>query len=840
MHFLRRTLPFFIFFSTLLAGSTSLAQVSGLAQQNLAAVNVDDLSDEQITQFMNQAQVNGLTVEQLEREALNRGLPSSELQKMQRRIERINQTREAKRRQAEENGIGIDNLTKVGDKQRATFGADSLAKASSDKLIAVFNELNPKIFGSELFTNKNLTFEPNLKLPTPKNYVIGPDDELVIDIWGASQQTYKKKVSADGFIKLELVGPIFVSGLTLEQTSQRVISRLSKIYFGLQSNPQTTFAQVSIGSIRTIKVTIVGEATLPGTYSLPSLASVFNALYACGGPSANGSYRTIEVVRANKVVAKLDVYAFLLSGNQKDNIRLEDQDIIRIRPYGNRVEFVGEVKRSGFYEAQTGEHLDKLIEYAGGFSNKAYSNQVKVIRNNGKELVVADVAQVNYANFNPQKGDKYIIGRVLNRYQNRILLEGAVFRPGVYSLEDNSSITSLIKSAEGVREDALLSRAIIYRKDENLNQQSFAIDLGAIIQGKVSDVALQREDSVVIYSALDLQEKKIITIDGYVQNPGKFPYAQNLTVEDLILQAGGLKEGASTTRIEVSRRITNTIDQATSSELSKLYWIDINPDFGLKGLVNNGFKLEPFDVISVRRVQSFVEGQQVTLEGEVYFPGNYSISAKTERISDIIKRAGGLTKESYPEGAYLICKRKLSDLERQKRLNQLRKIKNNNNVDTSSFRNMEEELLDLQEQVGIDLPRILRRPGSRADLILQDGDLLKIPTQLQTVKLSGEVLYPISIRYQPGKRLRSYVHNAGGFSSNALRRHTYVIYANGSVKSARHYLFLNDFPKIKPGAEIFVPLKMRKQSNVQQTVALTSGLVSLALIVVTLVNTLNR
>lgn len=839
MRFLRKTLPFFVFCLILISSSAIFAQVATLTQQNLSAVNVDDLSDEQIIQFLNQAQLNGLTIEQVEREALSRGLPTAELQKMQRRVEKINSAREAKRKQADDNDS--DNSRTVA-KQKGSFGKDSLSKVGSDRFSTLFNELNPKIFGSELFTNKNLTFEPNLKLPTPKNYVIGPDDELIIDIWGASQQTYKKKVSAEGFVKLELVGPIFVSGLTLEQASQRVISRLSKIYFGLQSYPQSTFAQVSIGSIRTIKVTIVGEATLPGTYSLPSLASVFNALYACGGPSANGSYRNIEVVRNNKVIAKLDVYTFLLSGSQKENIKLEDQDIIRIRPYGNRIEFVGEIKRSGFYEAQTGEHLDKLIDYAGGFTNKAYSNQVKVIRNNGKELVVADVLQANYANFNPQKGDKYMIGKVLPRFQNRILLEGAVFRPGVYSLEDNAHISSLIKNAEGVREDALLSRAIIYRKDESMNQQSFAIDLGGIINGKASDIALQREDSIVVYSALALQEKKTISIDGYVQNPGKFPYAKNLTVEDVILQAGGLKEGASTTRIEVSRRITNAQDQANSSELSKLYVVDINPDFALKGSSVNGFKLEPFDVIAVRRIQSFVEGRQVTLEGEVYFPGNYSISTKTERISDIINRAGGMSNESYPEGAYLIRKRKLTDLEREKRSEQLRKIKNSNssNVDTASIKDAEAELLDLKEQVGIDLPKILKRPGSRADLILQDGDLLKIPTQLQTVKLSGEVLYPVSIRYQPGKRLRSYVHNAGGFSSSALRRRTYVIYANGSVKSARHYLFLNDFPRIKPGAEIFVPLKMRRESNVQQTVALTSGLASLALIVVTLVNTLNR
>lgn len=840
MRFLRKIIPLFVFGIALLASPISFAQVSGLSQQNLSAVNVDDLSDEQINQFINQAQLSGLTIEQLEREALTRGLPSAELQKLQERIEKLSSAKETKKKSTED--TDSEEPAKAQARPMNTFKRDSLSKSNSDKLMLVFNELNPKIFGSELFTNKNLTFEPNLKLPTPKNYVIGPDDELVIDIWGASQQTYRKKVSSEGFVKLELVGPVFVNGLTVDQASQRIISRLAKFYAGLQSYPQTTFAQVSIGSIRTIKVTIVGEATLPGTYSLPSLASVFNALYACGGPSANGSYRNIEVVRNNKVIAKLDVYAFLLSGNQKENIKLEDQDLIRIRPYGNRIEFAGEIKRSGFYEAQAGEHLDKLIEYAGGFTNKAYSNQVKVIRNNGKELVVADVLQTSYASFNPQKGDKYMVGKVLPRYQNRILLTGAVFRPGVYSLEDNANVSTLIKNAEGVREDALLSRAVIYRKDENLNEQSFAIDLGGIINGKAGDIALQREDSVVVYSALDLQEKKTISIDGYVQKPGKFPFAKNLTVEDVILQAGGLKEGASTTRIEVSRRIINAMDQASSSELSKLYLVDINPDFALKGPGNNGFKLEPFDVISVRRIQSFVEGRQVTLEGEVYFPGNYAISTKIERISDIVKRAGGLNKEAYPEGAYLIRKRKLTDLEREKRLDQLKKIKksNSDNVDTASIKDIEEEVLDLKEQVGIDLAKILRRPGSRADLILQDGDLLKIPTQLQTVKLSGEVLYPVSIRYEPYKRLRGYVHSAGGFSSNALRRRTYVIYANGSVKSARNYLFMNDFPKIKPGAEIFVPLKMRRESNVQQTVAVTSALASLALIVVTLVSTLNR
>ncbi len=806
---------------------TAVAQTNSLSQQNLAAVNVDDLSDEQIKQFINQAQLSGLTVEQLQREALSRGLRTEELQKLQARIEKIT--------------AGGSTPKKNDDGELATKQPEKLRKDTfdTDKFIAVFNQLKPRIFGAELFTNKNLSFEPNLKLPTPKNYTIGPDDELIIDIWGASQQTYKKKVSPEGSIRLELVGPVFVNGLTIEQASQRIITRLGQFYSGLRTNPQTTFAQVSIGTIRTIKVSIIGEATLPGTYSLPSLASVFNALYACGGPSENGSYRNIEVIRNNKVIRKLDVYSFMVNGDQKENIRLEDQDIIRIQAYTNRVELVGEIKRPGFYEAKQGESLDKLIEYAGGFTNAAYSDQLKLTRNTGKELNVQDVSKANLTTFMPQKGDKYTVGKVLDRFQNRIQITGAVFRPGSYSLENNATVATLIKSAEGVREDALLTRAVIYRKDDNLNLQVLAIDLGGIITGKNADISLLREDSLIVYSSVDLQEAKTVSIDGYVQNAGKYAYAKGSTVEDVILQAGGLKEGASTLRIEVSRRIISSSDQVNSSEFSKIMQVDILPDFSLESSTNAGFKLEPFDVISVRRLQTFVEGRSAFLDGEVAYPGTYGISTKTERISELISRAGGLTTEAYPEGAYLVRKRKLSALEVEERTKQLKKInKSSAKADSAILTDLKEEAANVNEQVGINLPKILKRPGSKYDLILQDADMIKIPTQLQTVKLSGEVLYPVSVRYESGKRLKSYIGSAGGFSDRALRKRSYVIYANGSVKSTTDYVLFKDYPRLKPGAEVFVPAKQRKESNIQQTLGITTAIASLALIVVTLSNTL--
>lgn len=827
---LKNALRLLFFCAFLMVGCTAIAQTSSsLAAQNIASVKIDELSDAQLKQYLNRAKASGYTDAQLETELLNNGMSPDELQKLRVRIEKI--------RQEEETAVNeqLSKSSQAKPIRNYTKAKDSvLLRRNQDNLLDIVRELSPKIYGAELFSNPDLTFEPSVNIPTPRNYVIGPGDELVVDVWGLSQKTYREKVNAEGNVRLEVVGLIAVNGLTIEQASDRIINRLSQYYGGLRSYPKTTFAQVTLGSIRSIRVSVLGEARLPGTYTLSSLSTVLNALYACGGPSNNGTYRSIEIIRNNKVIRRLDVYDLLLAGTSKDNIKLEDQDIIRIPAYQNRVEVCGEVKRPGFYEVNGKESLAKLIEYTGGFTNAAYTERINIVRNSPKDYSVADVVKSAYPQFLPIGGDKFTVGKIIERFANRVQIAGAVFRPGIYSLETNPSISALIKSAEGLKEDAFLPHATLFRRNAQLELEARSVDLSTLTSGTVNDISLQREDSLVVYSRFALQEVKYVAIDGFVQHPNKYPYAEGMSVADLILEAGGMKEGASITRVEVSRQVRNPDELSSTADVARVFLVDLDAKLNQKG---SEFKLMPFDVVSVRRMQGFVNERKVTVEGEVNFPGNYAIANKVERISSVINRAGGLSKESYAQGAYLVRTRKLSELEMDKRRQQLFKIQNSTQEgDSSVLEDHAAELLDMREQVGIKLQKIVKHPGSKYDLILQDGDLIKIPTQLQTVKVSGEILHPVSIRYAASKSARGYINNAGGFGDKSLKRRTYVIYANGSVRSTHNYIFFNDFPKVKPGSEIFVPARQIRQRSPQESIAISSAVATLALTIISIIN----
>ncbi len=793
----------------LFISSIAFAQYSGISMQNLSTVKVDDLSDDQVNQFWIQAQTSGMSMDKLEALAKQRKMPIIELDKLKSRIEKLNKA----------------GVVDVNEKSR-----DEQSKSTNDNdetnvkdVNAAFSSLKPKIFGADLFTNKNLTFEPNLKLATPQNYQLGPDDELIIDVYGNSETTNRLKVSPEGSIRIPLVGPVSVGGLTIEQAKKRIISQLSTIYSGI-ANGETS-VNVTLGNIRSIKVSILGEINMPGSYTLSSLATVFNALYASGGPNENASFRNIKVIRNGKLISTVDVYEFLLKGEAKGNIRLQDQDVIKVSPYETRVEMLGEVKRPGLYETIKGETIKDLISFAGGFSNNAYKERIKVYRNTSKGKSVADISGDAISTFIPQGGDEFIIDKLLDRFSNRVQINGAVFRPGYFAIEDGLTVGKLIEKADGIKEDAFTERAIIYRLKEDNSLQVLSFNITDVMAGK-NDIVLKREDNIQIASKLDLKESFNVKINGEVIKPGTFPYGDNMKVEDLIIAAGGLKESSST-KVEISRRIKSSNPNTESSQI-------INYEITPSLTPTSDIVLLPFDIVNVYPVPGYGPQKNIKIEGEVLFPGSYTLGKKNESITEIIKRAGGLTKEAFPEGAVLIRATKTTEVDQiitQKKLDAIVK-QSSDTIKSKSLSDKESQLTP--SIVGIDLAKILKKSGSKFDLFLEDNDIIRIPKTLQTVQVSGEVLYPVKMKYQKGKGFKKYINESGGFSARSLRKRSYIVYANGTADATNNFLFFKFYPKVKPGAELIVPVKLEnKKLSALEIAGIATSLASLALILTT-------
>lgn len=795
-------------------------------QQDFSNIRVDEMTDAQIRGFLRQVEASGLGEDQLEQIAAARGMDPSEVAKLRQRAEKLKRQEPTTRTKPK------------ADKARIVNGAASEEMAQEQERAATApvlterqQQLRSKIFGAALFANSNLTFEPNLRLATPVDYQIGPDDEILIDIYGYSEASYQLKVSPEGTINIPMVGVVPVSGATIEQASSRIRSRLSKIYTGI--NNGSTSLSISLGNIRSIRVVLTGDVVKPGTYSLPSVATVFNALYASGGPTENGSFRTIQVIRGGSVVAVLDVYDFLLYGSLKNNIRLQDQDVIRIPTYRNRVEVTGQVKREGIFEMIPGESFTDLLRFAGDFNERAYKARVKVLKNTETERKIEDITSSQFGMYNPTSGDQFFVEEILERFQNRVRVNGSVFRPGEYELTEGLTLSQLISRAEGLKEDAFANRGYITRTKNDLTTEIISFSTADVIAGKAADVPLKREDIISIPSIFDLKEEYRLSIDGEVRNPGSFPYAENTTLDELIIKAGGLRESALPKRVEVSRRVKNSNAFSDTAVIAQVFYVDIDRD--LKKA--SAFVLKPFDIVSVRSAPGYQVQKQVRIEGEVLYPGTYTIVNKNERISDLIKRAGGLTVFAYDEGASLkrVGKKVTqSEVEQEQyKLQQFQSLQklNNDSADVNladvSIRN---------DYVGIDLPRILRRPQASYDLILEDGDVLNIPKQLQTVKISGEVLSPSSVLYSGTKSFKQYVRESGGFSPKALKKRSYVIYANGGVASTRKFLLLNFYPTVKPGAEVFVPQKEDRKNRLSTTeiVSISTGLATIATLIFTI------
>lgn len=846
-----------LFFLVLLAFSPAV-----FAQSSYADVKVDDLTDAQIRQMIQKAESIGYSDAQLEQMAAAQGMPQTEIQKLRVRVQKVrnNQSSNTENKTSNPQTGNLNDPNARDARSGRIYGGDdynnsqyksrnpdslamngrSLELQRQREIQSMFESLKPKIFGAELFKNANLTFEPNLRMATPKSYVIGPDDELLVDLTGDNEANYRLPVSPDGTIRLQYVGIVSVGGLSIEQATSKLRSAMAKTYPALRTGRSNI--AVNLGNIRGIKVVLTGEVVKPGTYTLPSLATVFNALYASGGPAENGSFRKIQVIRNNRVVSTIDTYDFLVNGIQKGNVRLQDQDVIHVPVYEMRVEVAGEVKRPALFEALRGDNIQDVLNFAGGFNTRAYTGRIKVLQNTEKERRITDIASTEFATYAPKNGDKYIVEEILDRYENRVEITGAVFRPGLYELDKGLTLRALINKAEGLKEDAFLNRGYINRLNMDNTLSLISFDVSKIIAGTTADIPLQREDKVTISSLFDLRDEYRVMIQGEVRDSGTYEYADNMSLEDLIQMAGGFREGATPNRIEISRRIKNSDAMSASAITAEVFTVNIDQNLKLS---DQTFVLKPFDVISVRSSEGYQVQRQVTLEGEVLYPGTYTITRKDERISDLIKRAGGLTPTGYAEGAslkrpgpkpILSEKNKNSisneDEEAKKFLN-LKRVQQAGVKDTLST-DVEQKLIQ-SDLVGIELASILKNPRSKGDLIVEDGDVIRVPKQLQTVKVTGEVLNPNNIVFSTGKGFKQYVNGAGGFTSTALRRGAYIKYANGSVESARKFLFFNNYPKVKPGAEILVPKRaVTERLTPQGWIGIGTAVASMAAIIVSL------
>jgi protein involved in polysaccharide export with SLBB domain len=755
-------------------------------QVNPSQINVNTLTDSQIRQIADQVNTRGLTMDQAAALARAQGATPDQVDLVIRRIQELRFT------QGESISSPSTTITQSteSDREAFSFKAETAASAKAKK-----------IFGFNLFNSENLTFEPSINIPAPQNYVMGIGDELVINVWGASQNVYNLRVDQNGTVNIPDIGPVNLMGLSFEEGRNLLKRRLMAIYNGMSGANPNTWAEVSLSNLRSIKVNVVGDVLIPGTYTLPATASVFNALYLSGGPGENGSFRNVQVIRDNKVIQTLDVYDFLISGNTIGNIVLREQDIIFIPAYTKRIETTGNFKRSAIFELKETETMADLIRFAGGFNDEAYTAMIAVERITATQRRVSDVPSSLFDSFLLQNGDKVNAGEILDRFDNRVTIQGAVFRPGTYELTPGLTLSGLIDKADGVRENVFNNRGLLLRLQEDLTPLNISFNVDDIINGR-DDIVLEREDAIVIRDINYLREEQNVRILGQVQEPGTFTYRDNMTLQDIVFLAKGFTEAASNSYIEVARRNSHEKASELSNEMVSLYRFEIDRDLKLK---NNGedFILQPFDYVYVRRAPSYFTQKTVSIRGEVQFPGDYSISTKTERISDLIRRAGGLTPEAFTMGAVL-----LRNPDNLSLLREAISTSGEEDLLSSSAKNLSVPRLELR------MNEILRSPGGIADYVLKEGDEIIIPEIVQEVRISGEILNPIGLAFEKGKSMRYYIDRTGGFSSKAHRKKVFVIYSDGTADITRSFIF-KKYPIVEPGSQIIVPEKPIKEGGDQ-------------------------
>jgi polysaccharide export protein len=781
--------------------SFSYISAQELNMEQLSSINVDNLSNDQIRSFWEKAQSQGYTLSDLENLAKLKGVPQIQISKLNQRILMLPSKQK------------VVSKTTVIEKQEGidTFGI------TDNKNIDIKKS---KVFGFDFFQNPKISFAPNVNMPTPENYIVGTGDELIIDVWGAAENSFSQKIDNQGNINLNMIGKIRVGGLNFNEVKTKINSALRQIYSGISASEGSynkVYTSVSIGNVRTVKVNIIGEVQVPGTYSLNALSTLLNALYACGGPTETGSFRDIQLIRNGNKIATFDVYNFLLKGSQEGNLNLNDQDIIIVPPYKNQVEVKGNVKREGFYEIKDNENLATLIDFFGGFKANAYKDNLVIERIVGAKREVKEVSYSQANTFIMKSGDKLTVQKLSDIYHNKISIGGAVYQPGNYAYTEGVSALDLINRAAGVLDQAHLERGLLFRTTNRVDKQTLNFSVKDLLDKKIN-LPLQANDSLFIFSNDNIKNKQFVRIEGAVKNPRSIPFMEGLKAEDLIIMAGGFIEGADASTIHLSRQVNDE----NFKTISEVQHISLSPDLKVS---SGSVTLEPNDIITVRYQKGYSAQQLIKIEGEISFPGHYSILTKDERISDFIERAGGITPYAYLKGATLI--RKMKDLSDKEQIKQLQELNNaTNEIKIEKIGN------DNEYRVGINLEKIMKNKNSYQNLILKNEDILIIPSEKQTVEVKGLVLAPSLVQYEKGKTLKSYVNNAGGFANNARKRAAYVMYANGSVEGTRNFLFFKSYPKIEPGSIIIIPEKPeRKSLSTTETISITTALTTLMILI---------
>lgn len=773
------------------------------------------MSDDAVVEYVKDGIANGRSQNEMAMELAAKGVTREQ-------VERI--------RNASQAGVLTGNAARTaGEQERARRMNDGMMETPAVKVNDVLEDvIEPEatpVFGRNIFTNDNLTFAPSTNLPTPEDYRLGPGDEVIIDIWGNNQATIRQTISPDGTINIPDIGLVSLNGMTIRQADSYMKRKLGQIY-SVDGEDAKSEIKLTLGNIRTIQVNLMGEVAVPGTYYLSSLSNLYHALYRAGGVSDLGSLRDIQLVRKGKKVASVDVYDFIMNGKTPDNINLEEGDIIVVPAYARLVEVTGNVKRPMTYELRDGETVASLLDYAGGFSGNAYKENVRVVRQNGKEYQVYTVDAPDYASFVLEDGDELTVGQILDRYANRIEVKGAVYRPGIYQLGNGvSTVSQLIAKADGLKGDAFTNRALIHREREDLTLEVISVDVKGILNGTAADIELQKNDILYIPSIHDLSDIGDITVEGEVARPGAFVFADNTTLEDAIMMAGGLLESASTVKIDVTRRIKDASSTSQSENIAEVFTFSFKDGYVLDG--EPGFVLQPYDYIYVRRSPSYTEQISVEVRGEVVFPGTYNISRRTERLSDVIAKAGGINQWAYVKGARLSRK---MDEEEKARLQSTLEVMDSakDSIDVSTLATAE------RYYVGIDMEAALAKPGSDVDLVLREGDVLIVPQYNNTVKISGNVLYPNTVTYRPDMTVNDFVTMAGGYGFRSKKNKAYIIYMNGTVSRARRY----SKGVVEPGCEIVVPKKRERKGALQEVLGVATTASSLATMMATIGNLL--
>ncbi|MEE1091958.1 MAG: SLBB domain-containing protein [Prevotella sp.] len=833
-----------------------------------AAYAQSSMTDDQVIKFVMKENEAGTSQSQIVTKLMQRGVDIEQIRRVRKKYERL----------AKEKGLGTtvaesdyntsdSRLRKNNSEDKDDTPSYRLKDKNKDKYKFVYDDTNEdwldmqdelngfmpdstamfermkeeldknkkRVFGRDIFNNKELSFEPNMNIATPQNYRLGPGDAVFIDIYGASQKTIESTVSPEGTVTIEGFGPVYISGMTVQQANAQLRTQLGARY-------SSSKIKLSVGQTRTMLVNVMGEVKAPGTYTLSAFATVFHALYMAGGTNDLGTLRNIKVYRNNRLVSTVDIYDYILNGKLTGNVRLADNDVIVVGPYDCLVTVSGKVKRPMIYEMRRDDSVGTLLKDAGGFTGDAYKASVRLIRKTGKEFSVHNINEFDMASFHLADADSLSVDSIIQRYSNMVEVKGAVFRPGMYEVGNEiNSVRTLIEYADGLKEEAFTARAVMHRMKADRTLEVLPVDIEGIMNGTVADIPLKKDDVLFIPTKQELMEEQTITIHGEVHYPGIYKYADNETLEDFVLQAGGLKQTASTVKVDVARRVINPKALTADSVIARTFTFALKDGFVIDG--EQGFKLMPFDEVYVRRSPGFSKQQNVTVDGEVMFSGTYTLAKRDTRLSDIIKSAGGVNDKAYVNGARL--ERRITPEERtrmeavmkmQKESLEEEKMelaaKRGTNIDIKTT--MQENKFSIGDTyfVGIELDKALANPGGDEDIVLREGDRIIVPQYNGTVKINGEVLYPNTVGYSKGKSTKYYIEQAGGFSSRAKKSQTYIIYMNGTVAKAGHNA------KPRPGCEIVVPSKSINKMSLAETMTLGTSVASIATMIATLANIL--